>query len=553
VARNVRHPPSPPAPPRRSSTAVGAPPNAPGRPSGSRPTRPNLSDVVRRGAPRRRPGLRGRLPARRARPRSAGLGPRCRHRRAGRGDRRGPGGCSKANKEALARLVTRGDRQAVPRGARRGAGDHRHLRLSSWARAAACTARRSRRRCPNKQLFTFPHAGSASRRSSTAGNFPGAVPSVVPRAGDPSAATRVVWKPAEYSAGDRVGDDGDLPRRRRSRRGVPQTSSTPTAPRRSPGSRRGARGSGSSTRSASTGSSAVGAENRRAVRGRPPAVAVPGARREEPDGRHGRRGPRPRGGGRPVRRLWHRRASAARRSAPRSSTPACTTSSCCGWTRGLRAAPIGDPKRDVLYGPNAATSRFAERFEEWLGLIRPHHTPHGLDRPGPDSRRPARRARASSATPRAGIFYHPTFRVRRHDRGRHLQHRGRSAPARRRRALRVVRRGDGVGQRPTATGSRRRSTPTSPTHRVPLSASRSAPALVSINNSTSGAEAHLPFGGNGKSGNGLAPVGHLGARPVHPLAVGELGLRRKAAEGARWTWWRSRPWRDFPARRGARF
>src|SRR3712207_8860410 len=32
-------------------------------------------------------------------------------------------------------------------------------------------------------------------------------------------------------------------------------------------------------------------------------------------------------------------------------------------------------------------------------------------------------------------------------------------------------------------------------------------------------------------GQRLAPVGHLGARPVHPLAVDELGLRREAAEG----------------------
>ena len=31
--------------------------------------------------------------------------------------------------------------------------------------------------------------------------------------------------------------------------------------------------------------------------------------------------------------------------------------------------------------------------------------------------------------------------------------------------------------------------------------------MVSINNSTSGAEAHLPFGGNGKSGNGSRQSG----------------------------------------------
>jgi aldehyde dehydrogenase (NAD+) len=31
--------------------------------------------------------------------------------------------------------------------------------------------------------------------------------------------------------------------------------------------------------------------------------------------------------------------------------------------------------------------------------------------------------------------------------------------------------------------------------------------MVSVNNSTSGAEAHLPFGGNGKSGNGSRQAG----------------------------------------------
>ena len=36
---------------------------------------------------------------------------------------------------------------------------------------------------------------------------------------------------------------------------------------------------------------------------------------------------------------------------------------------------------------------------------------------------------------------------------------------------------------------------------------RCSAGMVSINNSTSGAEAHLPFGGNGKSGNGSRQSG----------------------------------------------
>ena len=39
------------------------------------------------------------------------------------------------------------------------------------------------------------------------------------------------------------------------------------------------------------------------------------------------------------------------------------------------------------------------------------------------------------------------------------------------------------------------------------SASASRAGMVSVNNSTSGAEAHLPFGGNGKSGNGSRQSG----------------------------------------------
>ena len=36
---------------------------------------------------------------------------------------------------------------------------------------------------------------------------------------------------------------------------------------------------------------------------------------------------------------------------------------------------------------------------------------------------------------------------------------------------------------------------------------RVSAGMVSVNNSTSGAEAHLPFGGNGRSGNGSRQSG----------------------------------------------
>src|SRR6201989_2336873 len=54
----------------------------------------------------------------------------------------------------------------------------------------------------------------------------------------------------------------------------------------------------------------------------------------------------------------------------------------------LRASTIGDPTQEVLYGP-MIHERFAERFEDWLGAIREHHTGH---------RSPAPRARTAGHT-----------------------------------------------------------------------------------------------------------------------------------------------------------
>src|SRR5687767_6567175 len=71
-----------------------------------------------------------------------------------------------------------------------------------------------------------------------------------------------------------------------------------------------------------------------------------------------------------------------------------------------QAAPIGDPMGDVLYGP-MIHQRFADRFEDWLGLVEGHHTVHGS----------SGRGRITSGNPRdgfvgdpdAGIYYHPTI------------------------------------------------------------------------------------------------------------------------------------------------
>src|ERR671923_892103 len=74
------------------------------------------------------------------------------------------------------------------------------------------------------------------------------------------------------------------------------------------------------------------------------------------------------------------------------------------FTKAVTDAPIGDPMRDVLYGP-MISARFAERFEGWLELIRPHHAVSGSSAVG----------RISSSAPRtgfvgdpeAGVYYPP--------------------------------------------------------------------------------------------------------------------------------------------------
>jgi aldehyde dehydrogenase (NAD+) len=157
-------------------------------------------------------------------------------------------------------------------------------------------------------------------------------------------------------------------------------------------------------------------------------------------------------------------------------------------------APVGDPMGEVLYGP-MINARFAERFEEWLGLVEDHQTVHG------------RSGRITADNPREGfvgdpgrgLFYHPTI-------------------------VSGVRAGDALYATETfgpIVGVARFSTfdeavELANGHGYGLSAAiytsdaahalrfreRVSAGMVSVNNSTSGAEAHLPFGGNAKSGNG---------------------------------------------------
>ncbi|HEX2102511.1 MAG TPA: aldehyde dehydrogenase family protein [Solirubrobacteraceae bacterium] len=172
-------------------------------------------------------------------------------------------------------------------------------------------------------------------------------------------------------------------------------------------------------------------------------------------------------------------------------------------TRAVEQAPVGDPTRDVLYGP-MIHERFMERFEnEALGLIRDHHALSGSTGTG----------RITQANPRAGfvgddpergLYCHPTIvaNVRIDD---ELANTETFGPI-----VGVARFGDfdeamalanahgyGLSSAIYTTNAR---------HAFRFR-ERITAGMVSVNNSTSGAEAHLPFGGNGRSGNGSRQSG----------------------------------------------
>ncbi|MBA8793302.1 aldehyde dehydrogenase (NAD+) [Friedmanniella endophytica] len=169
------------------------------------------------------------------------------------------------------------------------------------------------------------------------------------------------------------------------------------------------------------------------------------------------------------------------------------------FTAAVAAARVGDPTEDVLMGP-MLDAKFAERYEEYLGWVAPHHKVHGATgRIGADNPRDG-----FVGDPGAGLYYHPVVvdGTRPGDRlfdeetfgpivgvatyrdldeaiamANHPGY-GLSSAIYTSDALEAFRFRDGISA-----------------------------GMVSVNNSTSGAEAHLPFGGNGKSGNGSRQSG----------------------------------------------
>jgi alpha-ketoglutaric semialdehyde dehydrogenase len=167
----------------------------------------------------------------------------------------------------------------------------------------------------------------------------------------------------------------------------------------------------------------------------------------------------------------------------------------------VEAAAIGDPLRDVLYGP-MIDQRFCDRFLGWLELVQPHHRVHGSTGTGRITAANPRRGFVGD--PEDGLYCHPTI-VSGVTAGDELYRRetfgpivGVAACGSLEEAVALAN-GPGYG---LSAAVYTRDPATAFRFRAGVSA-----GMVSVNNSTSGAEAHLPFGGNGRSGNGSRQSG----------------------------------------------
>jgi len=162
----------------------------------------------------------------------------------------------------------------------------------------------------------------------------------------------------------------------------------------------------------------------------------------------------------------------------------------------LERAKVGDPTKDVLFGP-LMHERFFDRFLEYLDLVQPHHTVHGSSGVGQITRRNPRKGFVGNAA--KGLFVHPTIvdGIRPDDALYFTETFGPLVGVGTFRAIEeaiALANGHGYGLSSAIYTN-------NPEWVFQFRAGISA-GMLSVNNSTAGAESHLPFGGNGKSGNG---------------------------------------------------
>ncbi|MFI7421384.1 aldehyde dehydrogenase family protein [Nonomuraea sp. NPDC049684] len=168
------------------------------------------------------------------------------------------------------------------------------------------------------------------------------------------------------------------------------------------------------------------------------------------------------------------------------------------FARAAGEARIGDPEQDVLAGP-LLDQKFADRYEEYLTWIQPHHEVVS-----------GSTGRITKDNPRGdfdgdgGLYYHPVIvdGVRPGDR---LFLEETFGPIVGVTTFATLDEAVELANRP-GYGLSSSIYTTDPKHAFRFREGISA-GMVSVNNSTSGAEAHLPFGGNGKSGNGSRQSG----------------------------------------------
>ncbi len=171
------------------------------------------------------------------------------------------------------------------------------------------------------------------------------------------------------------------------------------------------------------------------------------------------------------------------------------------FTRAVERASIGDPFADVLYGP-MMSARFCDRFLGWLDRVQAHHRLSGSTGIGRITRATPREGFVGD--PEAGLYCHPTI-VDGITMDDDLYRQETFGP------IVGVATFSTFDEAMALANGHGYGLSSSIYTRDPLTVFRFREAIsagmVSVNNSTTGAEAHLPFGGNGRSGNGSRQSG----------------------------------------------
>ncbi|MBM3743860.1 MAG: aldehyde dehydrogenase family protein [Actinobacteria bacterium] len=171
------------------------------------------------------------------------------------------------------------------------------------------------------------------------------------------------------------------------------------------------------------------------------------------------------------------------------------------YSKVVSAAKVGDPFSDVLYGP-MISEKYLENHLKHLEMIKSHHKVSGSTATGRITKANPREGFVGD--PESGIFAHPVIvsGLRSDDELYRTETFGPLVTVGKFKSLNEaleLSNGHGYG---LSSAIYTRDPENVWRFREEISA-----GMVSVNNSTSGAEAHLPFGGNGKSGNGSRQSG----------------------------------------------